>query len=126
VLKAVADLVRCQTTADELAARYTGHQFAIVIPDKTPRQCSQKIEQIRQQIEQTSLVGAADPSQVTVSCALIAAAADDTFDTLFTRLEETTLEAKRYGRNRTFIHEGKYPAPLAPPQLDIAPAHVEI
>ncbi len=126
VLAAVAEIIGSKATADELAVRFSGRQFLLVFPDKTPRQCSEKIEAIRQQIDQTKLTRGDSEVHVTVSCAVVAAAADDALETLFGRLDETVLEAKRYGRNRTFVHDGKYPAPLAPPALEIAAATVEL
>jgi hypothetical protein len=30
------------------------------------------------------------------------------------------MEAKRYGRNRSFVQEGEYPTPVIPPTLSVA------
>ena len=126
VLAAAAESIGSRTTADELAARFSGHQFLVIFPDKTPRQCSEKIESIRQQFEQSCYTRGETEIAITVSCALACAVAEDTFESLFQRLDETVVEAKRYGRNRTFVHDGKYPAPLAPPELEIAPSTIEL
>ncbi len=47
------------------------------------------------------------------------AEADDTPDTLLERVRTTAKEAKRYGRNRTFLYEGQYPTPVVPPNLSL-------
>ncbi|MEX0938452.1 MAG: diguanylate cyclase [Pirellulales bacterium] len=125
VLAAIGKLVNEIATADELVVRYAAQQYMIVFPDKLARQCANKVETVRQQVEQSRLVGDGREVRLTTSCAVIQADDDDTLETLIARLEETLEEAKRYGRNRTFIHEGKYPAPLVPLELDIPVGMVE-
>jgi hypothetical protein len=45
---------------------------------------------------------------------------------LMTRTEATLREAKRYGRNRTFLHEGKYPTPVVPPNFALEEKRIEL
>ena len=42
------------------------------------------------------------------------------------RVESTLREAKRYGDNRTFVHEGKFPTPVVPPDFKLESAHIAI
>jgi hypothetical protein len=42
------------------------------------------------------------------------------------RAESALREAKRYGHNRTFVHEGKYPTPVIPPEIQVEPQHFPI
>jgi hypothetical protein len=42
------------------------------------------------------------------------------------RAEAALREAKRYGHNRTFVHEGKFPIPVVPPELTIEPLHIAV
>ena len=49
-----------------------------------------------------------------------------TVGTLLARGIEALEEAKRYGHNRTFLYQGKYPAPIAPPELDIVAGEVQV
>jgi hypothetical protein len=35
-------------------------------------------------------------------------------------------EAKRYGRNRTFVFEGKYPTPVVPPSFSLDETHKQL
>ncbi|MEX0643173.1 MAG: hypothetical protein WD468_10760, partial [Pirellulales bacterium] len=48
------------------------------------------------------------------------ATASQSADNLIEFLEETLEEAKRYGGNRTFMHDGTSPTPVVPPELNIA------
>ena len=38
----------------------------------------------------------------------------------------TLAEAKRYGRNRTFVHEGEYPTPVVPPNLSLSEKQLDL
>ena len=51
---------------------------------------------------------------------------DDSLSTMLLRVEAALREAKRYGHNRTFTHEGKYPTPVVPPELKIEPLHIQV
>ena len=50
----------------------------------------------------------------------------DTIASVLDRLETTLQEAKRYGRNRTFFHDGKFATPVVPPILSLEPRTQEI
>jgi hypothetical protein len=45
---------------------------------------------------------------------------------LFEFLQEALDEAKRYGGNRTFMHDGKSPTPVVPAELAISPQQLAI
>ena len=72
-------------------------------------------------IEATEFQAATRTARITLSCGLTESTAEDTSQSLLDRLESTVREAKRYGRNRTFVHEGKYPTPVVPPNLALQP-----
>jgi hypothetical protein len=52
--------------------------------------------------------------------------ADDTANSLFARVELALHEAKRYGRNRTFIYEGQYPTPVVPPNFSLSEKRIDL
>ena len=64
--------------------------------------------------------------RITVSCALTRANNEDSPSSMLLRVEAALREAKRYGHNRTFVHEGKYPTPAVPPELTIEPLHIAV
>ena len=58
--------------------------------------------------------------------AVTAAVAEDKPETLFARGSVAIQEAKRYGQNRTFLHDGKYPTPVLPPDFGIQEKSVSL
>jgi hypothetical protein len=53
-------------------------------------------------------------------------APESTGPRLFEFLEEALGEAKRYGGNRTFMHDGNSPTPVVPSELTVAPQQLAI
>ena len=54
------------------------------------------------------------------------AAPNDTQQQLFERAAAALHEAKRYGRNRTFQHDGKYATPVVPPNFSSREKSIKI
>jgi len=119
LITAVAQLLSRNVTSEDMAARFQGQRFLVLFPDNTPRHATTVAETIRQTIEETAFEHGKLALEVTASCAVSQSAPDDTIESIFERLMKAVQEAKRYGRNRTFLHDGKYPAPVVPPNLNI-------
>jgi diguanylate cyclase (GGDEF)-like protein len=119
ILRAVGQMITAECRSQHLAARYSGQRFVILFPDVDLRFTTNAVERIRQSIEMAKTEYREAEIRYTVSCAVTEARPDDTSKTLFSRAEVTLMEAKRYGRNRTFLHEGKYPNPVVPPNFTL-------
>ena len=119
ILRALAQIVKTEARSQSVVARFTGQQFMLLFPDVDVRFATKMMEQIRQTIEVARIEYREEKLQVTVSCAVVEVASDDESHTLYARAEATLREAKRYGRNRTFLHEGKYPTPVVPPSFTL-------
>jgi diguanylate cyclase (GGDEF)-like protein len=119
ILDAVAQLVGGVPQGKQRAARLSAQQFLLMFPSASAREATNILERVRQQIEATRFEYSSGSIAVTVSCSVAQATEDDTWAALTERVEATLLEAKRYGRNRTFLHDGKFPAPVVPPVLPI-------
>jgi diguanylate cyclase len=117
ILRAIAQLLATENRGGTTVARYRGQEFAALFPDCDVRRAATAVEKIRQIVETTCFQTRSQQVQVTLSCGVTEATANDTSETLFSRLEATVQEAKRYGRNRTFVHDGKYPTPVVPPNF---------
>ena len=117
LLRAIARLLVAENDGDYTPTRFSGQQFLLIFPDVDVRHVTNRLELIRQEIAMARFQWHDCDIRVTVSCAATEAGDEDTSDTLFERMEATLQEAKRYGRNRTFLHEGKYPAPVVPPNF---------
>jgi len=119
VLRAVAQFLDGERINDGPAARFSGQCFAILFPDCDSRMAVNAVENIRQSIEIAQFTHRQSEVQVTVSAGLVDVNEKDTSDTLFDRAVATLQEAKRYGRNRTFVHAGEHPTPVVPPNLSL-------
>ncbi len=119
ILRAIARLVTAETRGHALAARFSGQRFVLLFADVDARFTAEMAERIRQTIELAHFECHGNDIRVTVSCGVVEAGSDDTSETLCARAEATLREAKRYGRNRTFVHEGKYPTPVVPPNFTL-------
>ena len=119
ILRAITQLFEAERQAEPTLARFSGQQFVLLFPDADLRYTTNVVERIRQTIEHARFICRDQEVCMTVSCAVTASGLDDTADSLFVRAETALQEAKRYGRNRTFLYEGKYPTPVVPPNLEI-------
>ena len=119
VLESVAQLIGGVVHGDQRAVRMSAQQFLLMLPNVSAREATNNLERIRQQVEATRFECTGGSVAVTVSCSVAESGAEDTLPTLLERAEATLQEAKRYGRNRTFLHDGKFPAPVVPPILSV-------
>ncbi len=123
VLRAVAQLLANESPAGCQVARFAGQQFALLAIDGDLKQASNDTERMRQTIETVRLEHKELDLKITVSCGVVAATSDDTQETLYARAIGSIQEAKRYGRNRSCIHEGERPIPVVPPNFDLIESH---
>ena len=126
VLRALAQLIESESPSDSQVARFAGQRFALLAIDRDLKQAVSDAERLRQTIETVQLEYGETDLEVTVSCGVVTATQDDTRETLYTRAIESVQEAKRYGRNRTFVHEGEYPTPVVPPNFSLTEKHVTV
>jgi diguanylate cyclase (GGDEF)-like protein len=96
------------------------HTFVVLLPNADARTAIDLIERARQTIERTRLEYRQTEIRLTASCAITEFRPDDSPATFLMRLDATLMEAKRYGRNRSFVQEGEYPTPVIPPTLSVA------
>ena len=99
--------------------RLSGQRFLCLFPDADVRYTASVAEHIRQTVEATRFRCRDGELRITLSCAAIGATSGDTPVLLCRRAEAALAEAKRYGRNRTFLYEGEYPTPVVPPSFTV-------
>lgn len=126
VLQAIVQVLRGECGAECPVSRFTGDSFLTLMADVGVGDATTHVERVRQQIEHTHFDRQKKTVQVTVSCCVTQASPGDDTRILLERIEATLNEAKRYGRNRTFVHEGKYPTPVMPPKFEFAEKNVEL
>jgi diguanylate cyclase (GGDEF)-like protein len=113
----IARLLTAETRNHLLIARFSGQRFLLLFPEVDFRFAVNVIERVRQAIEMARLEYRNEEIRITVSCAVTEITKEDTADTLYARAKATLQESKRYGRNRSFVHEGRFPTPVVPPNF---------
>lgn len=126
ILRAIAQLLLAVSRRNDTTVRFSGQKFLLLFPDADLHFASNLLERIRQTIEIAHFRHRDEDLQITVSCAVTKTTAEETSVTLYARAEATLQEAKRYGRNRTFVHEGRYPDPVVPPNFTLEEQSITI
>jgi GGDEF domain-containing protein len=126
MLSGVSKIVRQSLSAEHTLAKFNDQQFLVLVPSEDVGQVTRRAEELRQRVATTEFVADGHTYQTTVTCALVDAATFGTGPKLFEFLQEALDEAKRYGGNRTFMHDGKSPTPVVPAELAIAPQQLAI
>lgn len=126
MLHALAQLLIHEANHDNLVGRASGQRFVLLIPESDLRLATSAVERIRQMVEISHFQYRGEDIRITISCAVIEAGREETLASLFTRADVVIQEAKRYGRNRTFIYEGEYPTPVVPPNFPLEERSIEL
>ncbi len=105
VLRVLADLVNRNTRGSDIACRYGGEEFLLLLPDASPELAYQRAEQLRAELEATPIVY--EPTAIRVTASFGVAAFPDhgsTLDELIRAADEALYMAKNAGRNRVVLH----------------------
>ena len=105
VLAGAGDLIRRTLRATDVAGRYGGEEFLLVLPGTDLEGASLLGERVRAAIEAAEFdVGAAAPHSVTVSIGVATLASGQSPDALLAAADEALYRAKGDGRNRVVRH----------------------
>ena len=127
ILSAVGRLLESNSSGEEGSVFQLPQQRFLLRSSQADAQLTASTaERLRQTIEKTCLGSDGTEIRVTVSCAVVASASEESAGGLIRRAEATMQEAKRYGSNRTFLHDGKYPTPVMPPSFSIEEKQVTL
>ena len=107
-------------------ARFAGQQFLVVFCDVSLDDVIATIERTRQTIERAHFDHQDSDIRLTLSCAISTAIAHDQPTAVVQRVQAALQEAKRYGLNHTFVHEGRFPSPVEPPELSVDEIRIAI
>jgi diguanylate cyclase (GGDEF)-like protein len=126
LFRGVSSIVRQTLERKDTAASFADRQLLLLLPEEDMHQATRQAEEFRQRVASTEFVADGQPFQTTITCALAEIAPESTGPRLFEFLEEALNEAKRYGGNRTFMHDGNSPTPVVPSELAVAPQQLAI
>ena len=106
-LRIFADTLRRELRADDIACRYGGEEFAIVLPRAETSQAVEVVERIRRALERTTTRGEAP--HFTASFGIADSADADDLKDLVERADRALFAAKDAGRDRTCIDGHAHP-----------------
>lgn len=120
LLASLTDLVDAELSDQHATTEYAEGQLLLLLSGETVDSATQVVEQVRQRVDATNFSADGDPCEASVSCALIDARHAADRPSLESQLTEALGEARRYGSNKTFCHDGSAASPVVPPELTIA------
>ncbi|WFS62025.1 GGDEF domain-containing protein [Pseudodesulfovibrio thermohalotolerans] len=109
-LAEVARLLKANIRASDIAVRYGGEEFMVILPEADARQAAQAAEKLRMIVEVNDISLEGPEIRVTVSCGvadLVSLRPDrcSSRDALITAADRAMHQAKQNGRNQVFMHE---------------------
>jgi two-component system cell cycle response regulator len=105
VLREFSARVRRNIRSADLACRYGGEEFVVIMPETDPALATTVAERIREEVESHPFIVQEGKEQLPITVSIGVACRDGTDDTpekLFKRADFALYSAKRAGRNRVF------------------------
>jgi two-component system cell cycle response regulator len=103
VLREFAGRISANVRGIDLACRYGGEEFVVVMPDTDMELCWTVAERLRKSAEETPFAISREPHQIHVTVSIGIAGSEsgaDTAEALLHRADQALYRAKREGRNR--------------------------
>lgn len=105
VIKAVAAAAVLTVRRSDMAFRYGGEEFVVILSNTNLEGASLLAERLRQEIEQTSIICNNTEISTTVSLGVASLHPDDSAKTFFERTDKALYAAKSGGRNQYRVAE---------------------
>lgn len=108
-LKNAAQVILSQTRRSDIACRYGGEEFLVVMPNITPKDAENRAEQIRAGVEKLATTFKSAEIHLTVSVGVAIFPQDgETADELLYQVDRALYQAKQSGRNKVIVF-GQFP-----------------
>lgn len=106
VLRSVGELIQDEIRESDVACRYGGEEFALLLPDTTTKEAVTTAERLRQDLENISFDTESNRSITTTASFGIAGLADDVNEPqqLLRRADHALYQAKEAGRNTVILY----------------------
>lgn len=105
-LRLLAEVLRKTLREMDLAARFGGEEFAVLLPGTRLKDATTVAERLRASVAKECFRCGDKDLRVTVSLGLASVLADDEAQALVKRADDALYMAKNAGRNRAFLHDG--------------------
>lgn len=114
VLRWAAQVISSTLRQMDLAARFGGEEFAVVLPGTRLPEAMKVAERIRAMVAAQRFEHQGTPLQITVSVGVAPAVEGDEPADLVERADEALYAAKELGRDRAMVHDGTQMSPVEP------------
>lgn len=114
LFEAVTEIVSEYVDDSHVVAPQEDGSLLLALTGDTPQKATERIEQIRQLVEKATFVDGSDKVKATVTCALADAAGGLGREQIIENLHEALGESAQHGANRSYHHDGSFPAPVNP------------
>ena len=111
VLKTIAKIIRGQLREYDIAGRYGGEEFSILLPFTKIEEAKMVAERLRQTIESRTIdISKVNPDSetktinVTLSLGIYEMKEDDNDEDLFKKADKALYQAKNTGRNKVVVY----------------------
>ncbi|MEM6798878.1 MAG: diguanylate cyclase [Planctomycetota bacterium] len=89
-------------------------RLLMLLSGDTGEEASQRVERLRQQVEKTTFSAGKGKLQATVTCGVAESDESISREELLELADEAIAESERHGVNRSYHHDGRFPAPVIP------------
>lgn len=113
VLRSVAHLINKTLRQMDLAARFGGEEFSVLLPGTNLQGATTVAERLRAAVAGEPLFHGGKQLRVTVSIGVSSVCDLDDAEAFVKRADEALYAAKNCGRNRAYLHDGKEVLPIA-------------
>ncbi len=110
VLHKLGELIRLSIRDNDLAFRYGGEEFAVILPSTALNGASQVAERIRSEVEQTVFEPGDLDLRLTISIGIATCPGCDSIRELVVSADRALYAAKHQGRNRVMVAGGLDPS----------------
>lgn len=114
VLRRAAQIISSSLRQMDLAARFGGEEFAVILPGTKLREAIKVAERVRAMVAAQRFELDGRPLEITISAGVAPAMPGDEMIDLIERADEALYAAKEHGRNRAMVHDGERCLPIEP------------
>lgn len=126
LLRAIEKILEMERRGEGFTIPLTGPRFACFYPNQKIADALAIAEYLRQRLVATRFYRRKTELCISISCGVTEVNREDTPESVLERAEVALLQARRYGKGRTFSHDGYFPMPVPQHSLSIQPKPFEI